>query len=134
VLNFPRLFLIWYSARSEDPQLLYRSLVNLGKVQRFDMTLMFMTGTDKKGSFLLPALHKDRYAKAIAQITVTKNKRYAQNLATLFFCLFILASKTRLLDLISIFQHLASHVNDSATTYSQQDLAALASKFKTTNY
>lgn len=37
--------------RSEDPQLLYRSLVNLGKVQRFDMTLMFMTGTDKKGSF-----------------------------------------------------------------------------------
>ncbi|KAF9294353.1 RNA polymerase II-associated protein 3 [Linnemannia elongata] len=70
---------------SEDPQLLYRSLVNLGKVQRFDMTLMFMTGTDKK-------------------------------------------------DLVSILQHLASHVNDSTTTYSQQDLAALASKFKTTNY
>ncbi|KAG9071162.1 RNA polymerase II-associated protein 3 [Linnemannia hyalina] len=70
---------------SEDPQLLYRSLANLGKVQRFDMALMFMTGTDKK-------------------------------------------------DLVSIFQHLASHVNDSTTTYSQQDLAALASKFKTTNY
>lgn len=70
---------------SEDPQLLYRSLVNLGKVQRFDMTLMFMTGTDKK-------------------------------------------------DLVSIFQHLASHVNGSSTTYSQQDLATLASKFKTMNY
>ncbi|KAG0287141.1 RNA polymerase II-associated protein 3 [Linnemannia gamsii] len=70
---------------SEDPQLLYRSLVNLGKVQRFDMTLMFMTGSDKK-------------------------------------------------DLVSIFQHLASHVDDSTTTYSQEDLVILASKFKTTNY
>ncbi|KAF9131265.1 RNA polymerase II-associated protein 3 [Mortierella sp. 14UC] len=70
---------------SEDPQLLYRTLLNLGKVQRFDMTLMFMTGTDKK-------------------------------------------------DLVSLFQHLARHVNDSTTTYSQQDLAALASKFKTTGY
>ncbi|KAK3834026.1 MAG: hypothetical protein J3R72DRAFT_526983 [Linnemannia gamsii] len=70
---------------SEDPQLLYRTLLNLGKVQRFDMTLMFMIGTDKK-------------------------------------------------DLAAIFQHLASHINDSTTTYSQQDLAALASKFKTTNY
>ncbi|KAF9147894.1 RNA polymerase II-associated protein 3 [Linnemannia schmuckeri] len=81
MLNVFRTFYI----PSEDPQLLYRSLVNLSKVQRFDMTLMFMTGTDKK-------------------------------------------------DLVSIFQHLASHGNDSATTYSQQDLAALASKFKTTNY
>ncbi|KAG0280125.1 RNA polymerase II-associated protein 3 [Linnemannia exigua] len=70
---------------SEDPQLLYQTLLNLGKVQRFDMTLMFMTGTDKK-------------------------------------------------DLAAIFQHLASHTNDSTTTYSQQDLAVLASKFKTTNY
>ncbi|KAF8948358.1 RNA polymerase II-associated protein 3 [Haplosporangium gracile] len=81
MLNVFRTFYI----PSENPQLLYRSLVNLGKVQRFDMILMFMTGTDKK-------------------------------------------------DLVSIFQHLASHVNDNTTTYSQQDLAALASKFKTTNY
>ncbi|KAF9904361.1 RNA polymerase II-associated protein 3 [Linnemannia zychae] len=74
-----------YYIPSEDPQLLYRTLLNLGKVQRFDMTLMFMTGTDKK-------------------------------------------------DLVSIFQHLAGHVNDSTTTYSQQDLTTLASKFKTTGY
>ncbi|KAF9429559.1 RNA polymerase II-associated protein 3 [Entomortierella beljakovae] len=32
----------------EEPQLLYRYLLNLVKVQRFDMTLMFMSGTDKK--------------------------------------------------------------------------------------
>ncbi|KAF9582171.1 RNA polymerase II-associated protein 3 [Lunasporangiospora selenospora] len=33
---------------SEEPELLFRSLTHLAKVQRFDMTLMFMTGTDKK--------------------------------------------------------------------------------------
>ncbi|KAI7816552.1 hypothetical protein BC939DRAFT_508209 [Gamsiella multidivaricata] len=38
-----------YYIPSEEPQLLYRTLVNLAKVQRFDMTLMFMSGTDKKG-------------------------------------------------------------------------------------
>ncbi|KAF9095046.1 hypothetical protein BGX29_009205 [Mortierella sp. GBA35] len=81
MLNVFRTFYI----SSEDPQLLYCSMVHLGKVQRFDMTLMFMTGTDKK-------------------------------------------------DLVAIFQHLASHVNDSTTTYTQQDLTALASKFKTPNY
>ncbi|KAF9347747.1 hypothetical protein BGX26_000795 [Mortierella sp. AD094] len=70
--------------QSEEPQLLYSSLLNLAKVQRFDMTLMFMSGTDKK-------------------------------------------------DLVAIFQYLSGHLNDQAL-YSQQDLAALASKFKTTNY
>ncbi|KAF9115924.1 hypothetical protein BGX27_005806 [Mortierella sp. AM989] len=69
---------------SEEPQLLYRSLVNLAKVQRFDMTLMFMSGTDKK-------------------------------------------------DLVAIFQYLSGHLGDQAL-YSKQDLAALASKFKTTNF
>ncbi|KAF9189448.1 RNA polymerase II-associated protein 3 [Haplosporangium sp. Z 767] len=33
---------------TEEPLLLYRYLLNLTKVQRFDMTLMFMTGSDKK--------------------------------------------------------------------------------------
>ncbi|KAF9927634.1 hypothetical protein FBU30_003010 [Linnemannia zychae] len=70
---------------SEDPQLLYRCLLNLCKVQRFDMTLMFMSGTDKK-------------------------------------------------DLVSIFKHLASHVSDGTTAYSQKDLTALASRFKITSY
>ncbi|KAG0342402.1 RNA polymerase II-associated protein 3 [Podila humilis] len=33
---------------SEEPQELYLMLFHLAKVQRFDMTLMFMSGTDKK--------------------------------------------------------------------------------------
>ncbi|KAK3828846.1 MAG: hypothetical protein J3Q66DRAFT_20648 [Benniella sp.] len=69
---------------SEETGLLYRTLASLAKVQRFDMTLMFMSGAEKK-------------------------------------------------DLQSIFQHLSNHLDDQ-TVYSQQDLAVLASKFKTTNY
>ncbi|KAG0030797.1 RNA polymerase II-associated protein 3 [Podila clonocystis] len=37
-----------YYIKSEEPQALYLVLLNLAKVQRFDMTLMFMSGTDKK--------------------------------------------------------------------------------------
>ncbi|KAG0335456.1 RNA polymerase II-associated protein 3 [Podila horticola] len=37
-----------YYTKSEEPQALYLMLLNLAKVQRFDMTLMFMSGTDKK--------------------------------------------------------------------------------------
>ncbi|KAF9956995.1 RNA polymerase II-associated protein 3 [Modicella reniformis] len=73
-----------YYVPSETSELLYRTLSNLAKVQRFEMTLMFMSGSDKK-------------------------------------------------DLVSIFQHLSSHLSDQAV-YNQQELAALASKFKTTNY
>ncbi|KAF9289434.1 hypothetical protein BGZ68_009343 [Mortierella alpina] len=68
----------------EEPQLLYRTLVGLSKVQRFDMTLMFATSAETK-------------------------------------------------ILVSIFQHLSGHVENNAV-YSQTDLSALASKFKTTGY
>ncbi|KAI9231929.1 hypothetical protein MVEG_05418 [Podila verticillata NRRL 6337] len=70
-----------YYTKSEEPQALFLMLLNLTKVQRFDMTLMFMTGTDKK-------------------------------------------------DLVAIFQHLNAQLK-TQTSYSEHDLASLASKFKT---
>ncbi|KAG0092603.1 RNA polymerase II-associated protein 3 [Podila epicladia] len=70
-----------YFTKSEEPQALYLMLLNLAKVQRFDMTLMFMSGTDKQ-------------------------------------------------DLIAVFQHLNVQVKNQ-TSYSEQDLVTLASKFKT---
>ncbi|KAG0351423.1 RNA polymerase II-associated protein 3 [Podila minutissima] len=70
-----------YFTKFEEPQVLYLMLLNLTKVQRFDMTLMFMSGTDKK-------------------------------------------------DLIAVFQHLNAQMKNQ-TSYSEQDLATLASKFKT---
>ncbi|KAF9421049.1 RNA polymerase II-associated protein 3 [Podila epigama] len=66
---------------AESPEALYRMLFSLAKVQRFDMTLMFMSGSDKN-------------------------------------------------DLVALFQHLNAHVA-SQSYYTQQDIAALASKFKT---
>ncbi|KAG0056912.1 hypothetical protein BGZ83_002852 [Gryganskiella cystojenkinii] len=37
-----------YYIHSEEPSLLYRMLENLAKVQRIDLSLMFMTGSEKK--------------------------------------------------------------------------------------
>ncbi|KAF9946202.1 hypothetical protein BGZ70_003335, partial [Mortierella alpina] len=73
-----------YYIPREEPQLLYRTLVGLSKIQRFDMTLMFATSAD------------------------TKN-------------------------LVSIFQHLSSHL-EHCILYSQPELSALASKFKIPGY
>jgi len=91
-------------------------LLNLAKVQRFDMTLMFMSGTDKKGKRKKTRVLGRLYCVSDIPVMLTGLLSYSSHLCRL--------------DLVAVFQHLNAQLKNQ-TSYSEQDLASLASKFKT---